>query len=186
MLNAEKHISIPGSVATNDDLDYSFLRKKGIEYIEKLGSKIWTDYNTHDPGITILEMLCYAITDLGLRINLPIEDLLTGEPNSATIEDQFIKSELALPVKPVTALDYRKLFIDIDGVKNAWLLPFRKKIFANRTDNLLSYNSFEDANIKKEEFTLQGLYEILLDFDEFDSKESTAKIAERKQKMLMR
>lgn len=184
MLNAEKHTSISGNVATNDDLDYSFLRQKGIEYIEQLGSKIWTDYNTHDPGITILEMLCYAITDLGLRINLPIEDLLTGEADSAPIEEQFIKSELALPVKPVTALDYRKLFIDIDGVKNAWVRAFRKKIFVNRTDNLLSYNPFEEANIKKEEFTLQGLYEILLDFDEFDSKESPAKIAERKQKII--
>lgn len=184
MLNAEKHTSISGNVATNDDLDYSFLRQKGIEYIEKLGSKIWTDYNTHDPGITILEMLCYAITDLGLRINLPIEDLLTGEAGSAALEEQFIKSELALPVKPVTALDYRKLFVDIDGVKNAWVRPFRKKVFANRTDNLLSYTPFEDANIKKEEFTLQGLYEILLDFDEFDSKESPAKIAERKQKIV--
>ena len=184
MLNAEKHTSISGNVATNDDLDYSFLRKKGIGYIEKLGSKIWTDYNTHDPGITILEMLCYAITDLGLRINLPIEDLLTGEPNSATIEDQFIKSELALPIKPVTALDYRKLFIDIDGVKNAWVRPFRKKIFVNRTDNLLSYTPFDEANIKKEEFTLQGLYEILLDFDEFDSKESPSKIAGLKQKIV--
>ncbi len=184
MLNAEKHISIPGNVATNDDLDYSFLRKKGIEYIEKLGSKIWTDYNTHDPGITILEMLCYAISDLGLRINLPIEDLLTGEPNSASIEDQFIKSELALPIKPVTAMDYRKLFIDIDGVKNAWVRPFRKKVFANRTDNLLSYTPFEEPDIKKAEFTLQGLYEILLDFDELDSKESPAKITERKQKIV--
>lgn len=184
MLNAEKHTSISKNVATNDDLDYSFLRQKGIEYIEKLGSKIWTDYNTHDPGITILEMLCYAITDLGLRINLPIEDLLTGELGSAALDEQFIKSELALPVKPVTALDYRKLFIDIDGVKNAWVRPFRKKVFANRTDHLLSYTPFEEANVKKEEFTLQGLYEILLDFDEFDSKESPAKIAERKQKIV--
>ena len=50
-------------------LDYEFLRQEGLKYIEALASDIWTDYNSHDPGITILEMLCYAITDLGLRTN---------------------------------------------------------------------------------------------------------------------
>ncbi len=56
---------ISKSTQTKNDLDFEFLRKQGIEYIESLGSALWTDFNTHDPGITILEILCYAITDLG-------------------------------------------------------------------------------------------------------------------------
>ena len=65
MSELNEHISIPKNVATGYDLDYKFLRQKGQEYIEKLAGNIWTDYNEHDPGITILEMLSYAITDLG-------------------------------------------------------------------------------------------------------------------------
>lgn len=165
MLNADKHISISGNISTKDDLDFLFLKQKGIEYIEKFGSKIWTDYNSHDPGITLLEMLAYAITDLGLRINLPIEDLLSTEANKSPFEEQFIKVEQILPTKPVTALDYRKLFIDIDGVKNAWLKPLQKKIFVNCHDDLLSYTPFAKEEQCQKEFTLQGLYEVLLDFD---------------------
>ena len=46
-------------------LDYGTLRQQGIRYLERLAGKAWTDFNAHDPGITILEQLCYAITDLG-------------------------------------------------------------------------------------------------------------------------
>ena len=44
-------------------LDYEFLRGGGLKHIEELSSRIWTDYNVHDPGITTLELLCYVITD---------------------------------------------------------------------------------------------------------------------------
>ena len=43
------------------------LREMGIEEIQKLSGKIWTDFNLHDPGVTILEQLCYALTDLGVQ-----------------------------------------------------------------------------------------------------------------------
>jgi uncharacterized protein len=186
MLNADSHTSISGNVSTKDDLDYSFLKQLGIEYIEKYGSKIWTDYNSHDPGITMLEALCYAITDLGYRINMPIEDILSTEDGSKNpLEEQFIKVEQILPTKPVTANDYRKLFIDIDGIKNAWLKPFKKQVFGNCKDEILSYSPFEIEDKYKKDFTLQGLYEVLLDFDDFDPEVYTTflKIATRKKQL---
>jgi hypothetical protein len=73
-----------------DSSNYEFLRRKGLEYIEKLGSKLWTDYNIHDPGITILEALAYALTDLGLRTSLDIKDLLALEnQETAGSDGQF-------------------------------------------------------------------------------------------------
>lgn len=186
MLNADRHTTIPGNVSTKDDLDFSFLKQLGIEYIEKYGSKIWTDYNTHDPGITILEALCYAITDLGYRISMPIEDILSAPGSSNdSLAGQFIKAEQILPAKPVTGNDYRKLFIDIDGIKNAWLRPFKKKVFVNCKDKTLSYSPFETEDKYKKEFTLQGLYEILLDFDDFDpgTYNTDALIANRKKQL---
>lgn len=32
---------------TEEGLDFSFLRQKGIAYIEELSRKLWTDYNRH-------------------------------------------------------------------------------------------------------------------------------------------
>ena len=45
MPEINKHITLPKNVATGDDLDYAFLREKGLEYIEQLASDLWTDYN---------------------------------------------------------------------------------------------------------------------------------------------
>lgn len=177
MTSNDQHISISRNTSSRDDLDFSFLKQLGMEYIEKYGRQIWTDYNSHDPGITMLEVLCYAITDLGYRINLPIEDLLvSSKETSNPLEQQFIKAEQILPCKPVTANDYRKLFIDIDGIKNAWIKPFEKTVYVNTKDKLLSYSTFEIENKYRKDFQIKGLYEVLLDFDDFDSQKYSTEI----------
>ena len=102
--------------------DYNFLRTEGLALIEKLGSKLWTDYNIHDPGITILELLCYAITDLGYRTDFEIKDLLTKIINGADPDtgDFYTAAEI-LPAAPASFDDLRKMLIDITGVRNAWI-----------------------------------------------------------------
>ena len=50
-----KPVAIPKLPLTQSEgLDYSVLRKKGIDHIISLGNKFWTDFNIHDPGITFL------------------------------------------------------------------------------------------------------------------------------------
>ena len=103
------------------DLDYTFLKQQGIAYIRQLAGNIWNDYNEHDPGITILEELCYAIIDLEYRTNFYIEDILEPDPNK-TIEEglkNFYVAEEILPCNPLTKNDFLKLVLDVNGVKNA-------------------------------------------------------------------
>ena len=136
-------------------LNYEYLRSEGLKYIEQLSKKIWTDYNIHDPGITILELLCYAITDLGYRTTYPIRDILTDRNDRAqTLHEQFFSAIEILPSKPVTIKDYRKLLIDIEGVKNAWL-----------EDDKISSN-------------LQGLYNIILELEKDSTKTESDIFAE--------
>ncbi len=171
MSDINKHITIPKDVSKRNDLDYRFLREMGQQYIEKLSGNIWTDYNSHDPGTTILEMLCYAITDLASRINLPIENILTPADSSHSIEEQFFNALLILPSKPVTEADYRKLFIDIEGVKNCWLQKYEKTVHVDCKNNLLSYDKNDFTDIEPQNyssFQLNGLYKIIVDFDELD------------------
>ena len=170
MLGLQEHISLSKNTSTQDDLDFEFLRKSGIAYIESLSSKLWTDYNSHDPGITILEVLCYALTDLGQRISLPIETLIAHKQEDNI--DQFHKASDILSCKPVTHLDYRKLFIDVPGVRNAWLIKHKKKLYINTKDAKLSYRSFlkngSYAHLKpQDEHTtiLNGLYDLIVDLD---------------------
>ncbi|HEX8113250.1 MAG TPA: hypothetical protein VF516_36215, partial [Kofleriaceae bacterium] len=102
-------------------LDYSLLRSEGIQHLERLIGHVWNDFNPHDPGITILEQLCYTITDLAYRASYDVPDLLAssgGDPYRSL----YRPSEI-LTSHPVTLLDLRKLIIDVDGVHNAWIEP---------------------------------------------------------------
>lgn len=108
-----------------DYLDFNKLRTEGIKYLGKLSGKIWSDHNLHDPGITILEVLCYAMLDLGYRTNLPVADILATDPMLLKPEDNFFTPAQILTNNPLTINDYRKLLIDIPGIRNAWLEPAR-------------------------------------------------------------
>ncbi len=162
-----EHSNIPKNVASKDDLDFYFLKEEGISYVEELSGRIWTDLNSHDPGVTTLEMLCYAITDLGARINLPTKDLLASNLPGKSIQDQFYKASEVFPSKPVTAPDYRKLFIDLDGVRNCWLIKNEKEVYVNCIEDELSYeNKYQHLDISnRTHFKLKGLYNVLVEFD---------------------
>lgn len=168
MAESSGYTSIPKKVETGDDLDYAFLLKAGLKHLEQLSGGLWTDFNSHDPGVTILEMLCYAITDLGARINMPIEDLLSSENKEDNpVNRQFFTATQIFPSKPVTESDYRKLFIDIEGVKNCWLQPFEKQVFVDCKNDKIAYATDKLKKVTGS-FNLQGLYTIIVDFDELD------------------
>ena len=103
------------------ELDYPFLKEEGIDYIHQLAGKRWTDYGKHDPGITILEELCFGIMDLAYRTNFHIEDLLAKDPDETDQPDekQCYSAEEILPCNPLTQWDIFKVVLDVSGVKNA-------------------------------------------------------------------
>ncbi|NEU10439.1 hypothetical protein GZH53_19090 [Flavihumibacter sp. R14] len=145
-------------------LDYQELRRLGIAYIEKTASAIWTDYNIHDPGITTLEILCYAITDLSYRTTFSIPDLLATKTDTVkNIQQHFISAKNIFPNKALTANDYRKLLIDIEGIKNAWIKKDPKVIYADITNKKLSH-TVPRSRIW-EQVTIQGFNQALLEFD---------------------
>ena len=160
--------------------DYKFLRTEGLAHIEKLAGKLWTDYNIHDPGITILELLCYAITDLGYRTGFEIKDLLTRLTKGAELEtgDFYTAAEI-LPSSPVTFDDLRKILIDIPGVRNAWVTKNRE----------IQYCLDKPATKLKDKCTkkgdelpdpLNGLYDVLIETEDDVRKDARVNYAARK------
>lgn len=168
-----QHISIPKNIESQDDLDFQFLRRTGINYIEQLGSKLWTDFNSHDSGITILEVLSYAITDLGMRMDLNTEDILASEDETKGIQSQFIKASEILPAKPLTQLDYRKLIIDIGDsamdqklVKNCWIIPREQSLYVDCKTGEIAFDSTDLQTSDPQSFNVKGLYDILIDYND--------------------
>lgn len=106
-------------------LDWSALRAEGLRLLEAQAGAEWSDFNAHDPGVTLLELLCYALTELSHRAGLAIEDLLAAPDGTLAASGRTLRRPWRiLPTEPVTAADQRRLLIDrIDGLGNAWLEP---------------------------------------------------------------
>lgn len=155
--------------------DYYRLRREGIGFIAQLASDTWTDYNAHDPGITLLESLCYAITDVAYRSQWPIADLLTpATPPANAVQpypDQaFFTAREILTVNPVTPDDFRRLLIDLDAVRNAWVFSqscscdFDYYAWCDKKHQLqLGYKAPQTG--QQTPVKVAGLYDVLLELE---------------------
>ena len=128
----EEFTSIPKTFKPAPSQDYEFLRSEGLKHIENLSSALWTDYNAHDPGITTLEALCYAITELGYRSGFEMKDLLRADDGNLVNGQTLFTAKEILTVNPLTINDYRKLLVDIEGIHNAWLIAEDSILDANK------------------------------------------------------
>jgi hypothetical protein len=164
-------------------LDYNALRADSIDYLGNLTGKIWTDYNEHDPGITILEMLCYAMLDLDYRTKFPIGDILSRSPDDTSADNNFFTPADILGCNPLTIMDYRKLLIDIEGVRNAWL-----EIDQNNNPRTLCKESRQRISSPCEDGTVEfvnGLYHICIELDDgYETKAKKQKVLENVKKAL--
>ncbi|MGC7402974.1 hypothetical protein ACPWR0_03960 [Pandoraea pneumonica] len=104
-------------------LDFDALRRAGITTLQALCGERWTDYNLHDPGVTILEQLCYAITELAYRSDFAPEDYLVGPEGTIDYRRHALHpADEILPSQVLTVDDYRKLFYDsIPELEDVWL-----------------------------------------------------------------
>ena len=164
---------------STSSMDYADLRREGIHHLEKMIGKVWTDFNAHDPGITILEVLCYALSDLGYRTDFEVRDLLTekdGSLDPPAVSGLFPAHEV-LPNSSLTILDYRRLLLKIEGVRNAWLDPMMDPtqesnykeseipIYIDCLAENLSFNPLNDIGEENLRLRLSGLYKVLLELE---------------------
>ncbi|MFC4816455.1 hypothetical protein [Flavobacterium sp. GCM10023249] len=160
--------------------DFQYLYKAGLQFIEQLGQQFWTDYNAHDPGITIMDVLCYAITELGYRADFDIKDILTHK-DGVIRNNTFFSPATIFINAPLTVMDYRKMLIDIEGVSNAWLLATKKikdgqgynlpndaeaSLYLNKLEDKLSLKSKDKKNNPLPKLALRGLGKVKIELDE--------------------
>ena len=138
---------IPRIRTDPDGLDFETLRKEGIGRIQDLCGAVWTDYNLHDPGVTILEQLCYGLTDLSYRSGFAVQDYLTDEKNNIDFQRQALfPPEEIFPSSAVTGIDYQKILYDaIPEIDYAWLEPDAAAglytVFVKLDDELMQHHA---------------------------------------------
>src|SRR6185503_1849872 len=159
-------------------MDYEFLREEGIRQLERMTGGQWTDFNTHDPGITLLEQLCYALSDLGYRTAYDIPDLLAdggGDPyRSLHLPAEILTSH------PVTPADLRRLVLDVEGVKNAWIEPVTADALQLYYLPVEREIRLAPKDIASEPVRLRGLYRVLIEASEHSQETQVrARVARR-------
>jgi hypothetical protein len=158
-------LTIPKERASDTALDQRKLYSLGMDHVQRLARRIWTDYNIHDPGTTTLELLCYTLTELAYRSSFPVKDLLASAANNpAEMKKQFFTARQILPNRPLTLLDYRKLLIDLKGVKNAWLQPYPLTYYADTIKGVLLRTDPGLPGIKPVE--IRGLYDVIVEYED--------------------
>ena len=162
-------LTISSAPPARTSMNYAALREGGMELIRQWAAQSWTDHNIHDPGITLLEACSYAMTELGLRVQLDVADLLrSGETHHpADLEP----ADRVLPVGPVDFSDLRALLLDHPLVNDAQLfapadseVPFYQAPGASPP---LTYTP-GTALVRP-----SGLYEVLIDFANRDLNSNT-------------
>lgn len=151
-------------LTTQDGQHAELLKQQALTVIQSLASDTWTDHNVGDPGITILEVLAIVITDLSNRLALPMADLLAYPPSEDSPKQAFFMPQQVLSSNAVTLSDYRRLFLNIEGVKGADI-----------SRQVLTRDGQE---------TISGMYNVVIDFEDYLEQGSVELVAQAKQAIL--
>ncbi len=121
--------------------DYASIREEAIGLVQKLSGKIWTDYNVHDPGVTILEQIVFTLTELGYKTSFDVADYLSDADGKIDYESQALYApSLVTQQFPVTLEEYSSFFksrincekVNFSVDENGF---YRVEIFVNGTVN---------------------------------------------------
>ncbi|MFN8395702.1 MAG: hypothetical protein U0176_13775 [Bacteroidia bacterium] len=168
----QKSAISPG-VPLKPSMDFLLLREEAMQVIRQLAGstgdgKSWTDHNLHDPGITILEQLCYALTDLGYRLQFSVPELLADSPAG---RDEVLPGmpgiAEVLPSAPTTAEDWRKVMLDVEGTRSVHLNPLpdpSPNLYFDTVNTELKSIPSQPDNLRR--IAIRGLHEIAVDAEE--------------------
>jgi hypothetical protein len=104
--------------------DLRSLFGEGMERVRELSGKEWTDFAAHDPGVTMLEHLCYALSELAYFTAFELRDHLTS--GNGRIDQKILGlygPEELYPCRPVTPTDLARLLVGkLSGLEDAGVL----------------------------------------------------------------
>jgi hypothetical protein len=92
-----------------EDNVYTKLHRQALEYIQALSGNRWSDFNVHDPGVTILETALYALTEMQYHLQFPFETFLSVENKIKYTQSGLFPAAKVIAPSLVTPADYEQL-----------------------------------------------------------------------------
>lgn len=103
---------------------FSDLRAAAIGYAQQASGQIWTDFNLHDPGVTLLEQSCFALSEIAYQLQHPDRDLLTDPRGHFNFRDlAMFAPRKVLGTGPVTQADLSAWLSACAGVSRVIVTP---------------------------------------------------------------
>jgi hypothetical protein len=97
----------------DDPFAYDALRAQALASLQALSGERWTDYNYHDPGVTLLDALCFALTEDLFGAQQPLLDLITAPDGRIHYRRLGLcAAEEILPSRACTGMDYMRWLLD--------------------------------------------------------------------------
>ncbi len=102
---------------------FAALKAQGVKLAQQISGEKWSDYNAHDPGVTILEQLCYALSELTFHSDFDVADLLQNDDGYLDYRAQSLhRPEEVFSSRATTVTDLRKVLLnEVKEIDNVWL-----------------------------------------------------------------
>lgn len=99
-------------IKSNNGYLYPQFNDNLLTNLQYLSGESWTNYNLHDPGITIGSVANYVLSELDYKLGFDLIDYLTTELANFTPDKYgMYLPEQVYPTAPVTLRDYRVLLL---------------------------------------------------------------------------
>ncbi len=109
-------------------LHFDELRAKAINAAQAASGKIWTDYNLHDPGVTLLEQTTFALTEIAFQADHAPRDLLTGADGTFDTDKlALFDADQVLPGRPVTTADMASCLSELSDLERVFVFETATK-----------------------------------------------------------
>lgn len=132
---------------------YQELQEKTLERLQELSGDVWTDFNIHDPGVTISDNMNYALFELQYKLELPFRSFI-GPNTSEYASKGILSAEHIFEQSIVTPEDYEQLFLDNIENLESCSVEFENGFYSIRASVSTKNPAITSENIKEELFVL--------------------------------
>ncbi|SFR39692.1 hypothetical protein SAMN04488005_1399 [Yoonia tamlensis] len=106
---------------TDAPLSFDILRASAIAAAQDASGKVWTDFNLHDPGVTLLEQTVFALSEIAYQGDHSVRDLLTDKTGLDLQARAVFAPQDVLPGRPVTHADLAGRLSQLDGIARVFV-----------------------------------------------------------------
>lgn len=90
---------------------YTQLQKQTLKDVQRFSGKVWTDFNIHNPGVTLMDIANYALTEMDYKLNCDLWSYLTPEKEKFEAKRiGLFPAEEVYTTSPITVEDYCQMF----------------------------------------------------------------------------